>query len=233
MTVTIENFCIPISPDTENQADAEVRSIAEQLWSTVPEEHRWIANEEVIYMEARTGPCWIGHTDTIFNPALPFFSALVEFAKWHQLRAGFLLLASGARVRFRLSDTPVRSFFMIEIPAPGKRLPTAHSLTLARKRGERVSKPLYVRNVPNPNKPNSDWSKFALAVNGFEMAGSVGACARIAKSTGPKTLKELRITLYYYQRVLQCRKEPQTEMPPEVRKTLREIREKVARDEFD
>lgn len=59
---------------------------------------------------------------------------------------------------------------------------------------------LQLGDIPPPEAPVSTLLDFALTFDGYRHCGSLGACAEIAQADRPKSLSELRATLFFHQR---------------------------------
>jgi hypothetical protein len=91
---------------------------------------------------------------------------------------------------------------------------------------------LKIDKIPDPDGRMADWAKFAHTINGYEVAGSIEECARLADNGRAKTLTELRCALFFTSRA-----ERHTgcdfSNSPELHSLLRKIRAKVIAREFD
>ena len=56
---------------------------------------------------------------------------------------------------------------------------------------------LKIDKIPDPDGRMTDWAKFAHTINGYEVAGSIEECARLADNGRAKTLTELRCALFF------------------------------------
>ncbi len=59
---------------------------------------------------------------------------------------------------------------------------------------------LQLADIPTPAADVSTFLDFALTFDGYRYCGSSAACAELARTAGPKSLSELRATLFYNQR---------------------------------
>lgn len=126
MTDTQTDISLMVEPRESTPAD-KARYIFLKLWASIPEEHLWLADENVDYFEARTGPSWMCGSARKLTTPLRFEDALLEFAYFQSFRAGLLCLSSGGRVYFNLMDEPRYSVRKIEIPMDGEILAPAYT----------------------------------------------------------------------------------------------------------
>ena len=108
----------------------KARYIFLKLWASIPKEHLWIADENVEYFEARTGPSWMCRSACKLTSPIAFEEALLEFANYQSFRAGMLCLSSGGRIIFNLMDEPRYTPRKIEIPMDGEILAPAYTCEL-------------------------------------------------------------------------------------------------------
>jgi len=91
---------------------------------------------------------------------------------------------------------------------------------------------LKIDKIPDPDGWMAGWAKFAHTINGYEVAGSIEECARLADNGRAKTLTELRCALFFTSRA-----ERHTgcdfSNSPELHSLLRKIRAKVIAREFE
>ena len=59
------------------------------------------------------------------------------------------------------------------------------------------SKDLSLSDIPPKNANWEQLADFAGTINGYEMAGSSDKCSEIAASPDPKSIRELRISLFF------------------------------------
>jgi len=111
----------------------KARYVFLKLWASIPEEHLWLADEKVDYLEARTGPSWMCRSTRKLPAPLRFEDALLEFANFQSFRAGLLCLSSGGRVFFNLMDEPRYTVRKIEIPMDGEILAPAYTCEIVQR----------------------------------------------------------------------------------------------------
>lgn len=115
----------------ESIPSEKAQYIFQKLWASIPEEHLWIADENVDYLEARTGPSWMCRSGRHLTTPLQFDEALLELAKFQEFRAGMLSFSSGGRIFFNLMDEPKYTVRKIEIPMDGEILLPAFTCEVA------------------------------------------------------------------------------------------------------
>ena len=91
---------------------------------------------------------------------------------------------------------------------------------------------LKIDKIPDPDGRMADWAKFAHTINGYEVAGSIEQCARLADNGRAKTLTELRCALFFMSRA-DRHSDTDSTGSPELHTLLRKIRAKVIAREFD
>jgi hypothetical protein len=91
---------------------------------------------------------------------------------------------------------------------------------------------LKIDKIPDPDGRMADWAKFAHTINGYEVAGSIEECARLADNGRAKTLTELRCALFFMSRA-DRHSDTDSTGSPELLSLLRKIRAKVIAREFD
>lgn len=90
---------------------------------------------------------------------------------------------------------------------------------------------LRLEDVPLPDADWSEFARFALTFNGYEICGSHKACAEIANERRDSNLTELRVCLFFEQRRYQhFGWPPSEEEMPYIRELIRKIRDHVQKD---
>ncbi len=93
---------------------------------------------------------------------------------------------------------------------------------------------LQLADIPPPEAPVSTLLSFALTFNGYRHYGSLEACTEIAEADRPKSLSELRATLFFHQRTAHHMSAwtDYEERHEELARLVGTIRDKVASGEF-
>jgi hypothetical protein len=93
---------------------------------------------------------------------------------------------------------------------------------------------LKIDKIPDPDNQRygCDWVKFAHTINGYEVAGGIDQCARLADPGRAKTLTELRCALFFMSRA-DRHSDTDSTGSPELHSLLRKIRAKVIAREFE
>lgn len=94
---------------------------------------------------------------------------------------------------------------------------------------------LQLADIPTPEADTSTILRFALTFDGYLHCGSFEQCAEIARATGPKTLSELRATLFFHQRTAHhwSAWTGDEEQHATLARLIGAIREKVAKGEIE
>ena len=91
---------------------------------------------------------------------------------------------------------------------------------------------LKLEKMPDPDRRMYNWVKFAHTINGYETAGGLEECARLADPGNAKTLTELRCALFFISRSDRHSGYDSSDSP-ELRNLIRRIRAKVQARELD